>query len=65
MTIIDSQIYIIDSVSLEVSLECNANLVVAWLHGLCSCSICLVSIHGAYVKSVDPDHEPSDQDIHL
>ena len=31
MTIIDSQFYIIGSLSLDVSLECNANLVVAWL----------------------------------
>ena len=31
MTIIDSQLYIIDSLSLDVSLEFNANLVVAWL----------------------------------
>ena len=31
VTIIDSQCYIIDSLSLEVSLELNANLVVAWL----------------------------------
>ena len=31
MTIIDSQLYIIDSLSLDVSLEWNANLVVAWL----------------------------------
>ena len=31
MTIIDSQFYIIDSLSLDVSLEWNANLVVAWL----------------------------------
>ena len=32
MTIIDSQFYIIDSLSLDVSLEWNANLVVAWLY---------------------------------
>ena len=31
ITIIDSQFYIIDSLSLDVSLEWNANLVVAWL----------------------------------
>ena len=31
MTIIDSHFYIIDSLSLDVSLEWNANLVVAWL----------------------------------
>ena len=31
MTIIDSQFYIIDSLSLDVSLELNANLVVAWM----------------------------------
>ena len=31
MTIIDSQFYIIDSKSLEVSLEWNAKLVIAWL----------------------------------
>ena len=31
MTIIDSQFYIIDSLSLDVSLEINANLVVAGL----------------------------------
>ena len=31
MTIIDNQFYIIDSLSLDVSLERNANLVVAWL----------------------------------
>ena len=31
MTIIDSKFYIIDSFSLNVSLERNANLVVAWL----------------------------------
>ena len=31
MTMIDSQLYIIDSLSLDVSLECNANLVVALL----------------------------------
>ena len=31
MTIIDSQFYIIDSLSLDVSLEGNANLVVARL----------------------------------
>ena len=29
---IDSQIYIIDSLSLDVLLELNANLVVAWLY---------------------------------
>ena len=32
MTIIDSQFYIIDSLSLDASLEWNANLVVAWLY---------------------------------
>ena len=32
MTIIDSQFYIIDSLSLDVSLEWNTNLVVAWLN---------------------------------
>ena len=32
MTIIDSQFNIIDSCSLDVSLEQNANLVVAWLY---------------------------------
>ena len=32
MTIIDSQLYIIDSLSLDVALEENANLVVAWLY---------------------------------
>ena len=32
MTIIDSQFYIIDSLSLDISLEWNANLVVAWLY---------------------------------
>ena len=32
MTIIDSQFDIIDSLSLDVSLEWNANLVVAWLY---------------------------------
>ena len=32
MTIIDSQFYIIDSLSLDVSFEWNANLVVAWLY---------------------------------
>ena len=31
MTIIGSQFYIIDSLSIDVSLEGNANLVVAWL----------------------------------
>ena len=31
MTIIDSQFYIIDRLSLNVSLERNAKLVVAWL----------------------------------
>ena len=31
ITIIDSQFYIIGSLSLDVSLELNANLVVAWL----------------------------------
>ena len=31
MTIIDSQFYIIDSLSVDVSLELNANLVIAWL----------------------------------
>ena len=31
MTIIDSQFHGIDSLFLDVSLECNANLVVAWL----------------------------------
>ena len=31
MTIINNQFYIIDSLSLDVSLEYNANLVVAWL----------------------------------
>ena len=31
MTIIDSQFYIIDSLSLDVSLELNANLLAAWL----------------------------------
>ena len=31
MTIIDSQFYIIDSLSLDVSLEWNAYIVVAWL----------------------------------
>ena len=32
MTIIDSQFYIIDSLSLDVSLEWNANLVATWLY---------------------------------
>ena len=32
MAIIDSQLYIIDSLSLDVSSEWNANLVVAWLY---------------------------------
>ena len=32
MTIIDSQLYIIDSISLDVSFELNAILVVAWLY---------------------------------
>ena len=32
MTIIDSQFYIIDSLSLHVTLELNAKLVVAWLY---------------------------------
>ena len=32
MTIIDSQFYIIDSLSLDVSLEWNDNLVVVWLY---------------------------------
>ena len=31
MTILDSQFYNIDSLSLDVSLQQNANLVVAWL----------------------------------
>ena len=31
MTIIDSQLYITESLSLDVSLELNANLVFAWL----------------------------------
>ena len=31
ITIIDSQFYIVDSLSLDVSLESNADLVVAWL----------------------------------
>ena len=31
MTIIDSKSYIIDSLALDISLESNANLVVAWL----------------------------------
>ena len=31
MIIIDCQFYSIDSLSFDVSLECNANLVVAWL----------------------------------
>ena len=31
LTIIDSQFYIIDRLSLDVSLESNAKLVVAWL----------------------------------
>ena len=31
MTILDSQFYIIDSLSLDVSFEWNAKLVVAWL----------------------------------
>ena len=31
MTIIDSHFYIIDNLSLDVSLELNAKLVVAWL----------------------------------
>ena len=31
MTIIDSQFYIIDNLSLDVSFELNAELVVAWL----------------------------------
>ena len=39
MTIIDSQFYIIDSLSLDVSLEWNANLVVAWLYN-CEWKIC-------------------------
>ena len=34
MTIIDNQFYIIDSLSLDVLLEWNANLVVAWLQDL-------------------------------
>ena len=32
MTIIDSQLYVIGSLSLDVTLEWNANLVVAWLY---------------------------------
>ena len=32
ITIIDSQFYIIDSLSLDVSLEWNANFAVAWLY---------------------------------
>ena len=32
MTVIDSQLYIIGSLSLDVSLEYNAELVVAWLY---------------------------------
>ena len=32
MTIIDSQLYIIGSLSLDVSFEYNAELVVAWLY---------------------------------
>ena len=32
MTVIDSKLYIIDSLSLDVSLEWNAYLVVAWLY---------------------------------
>ena len=32
MIIIDHQFYIIDSLSLDVSLEWNAKLVVAWLY---------------------------------
>ena len=32
MTITARQFYIIDSLSLDVSLECNAKLVVAWLY---------------------------------
>ena len=31
MTIIDSQFYIIDSLSLDISLELNGKFVVAWL----------------------------------
>ena len=34
MTIIDSQFYIINTLSLDVSLEGNANLVVSWLYML-------------------------------
>ena len=37
MTIIDSQIYIIDSLSLDISLEWNANFVVAWLYKISYC----------------------------
>ena len=40
MTIIYSQFYFIDSLSLDVSLEWNANLVVAWLK---FCLICFLS----------------------
>ena len=32
MTIIDSQFYITDSLSLDVSFERNANLVIVWLY---------------------------------
>ena len=34
MTIIDSQFYIIDSLSLDISFEGNANLVIVWLYWL-------------------------------
>ena len=34
MTIIDKQFYIINTLSLDVSLEGNANLVVSWLYML-------------------------------
>ena len=34
ITKIDSQFYIIDSLSLDFSLEWNANLVVAWLYSV-------------------------------
>ena len=44
MTIIDSQFYIIDILSLDVSLEWNANFVVAWLYILNICTITVLKI---------------------
>ena len=48
MTIIDSQFYIIDSLSLDVSLEWNAKLVVAWLYVL---HISWIYIYVAYIST--------------